>query len=310
LRTARRESRSAGRSAPVDDLADPVDRHPESDPDPDRVQASGAQASPPDVLPPGAEIVTRIRESSRCSVKERNSDRMPDFFLSPSHLAALLATATAGVALPVGARAHPGRWTRVVSRGLSVLLIGAFLALPLVLGPRGEYELDSDLPLHLTDAVTVVAAVALWSPRPLPFELTYFWGLTASALAVVTPALGADEGISSFLYWHYFVTHSGVVVAAVFLAFGIGLTARPGAVWRIFVATTAWAAVAAVGNAITGGNYMFLSERPETPSLLDYMGPWPSYILGSALLALALFTLLDLPFRRRRADGSRIGPSR
>ena len=232
---------------------------------------------------------------------------MPDFFLSPSHLTALVATATAGVALPVGARAHPGRWTRVVSRGLSVLLIGAFLALPLVLGPRGEYELDSDLPLHLTDAVTVVAAVALWSPRRLPFELTYFWGLTASALAVVTPALGADEGVSSFLYWHYFVTHSGVVVAAVFLAFGIGLTARPGAVWRIFAATTAWAAVAAVGNAITGGNYMFLSERPETPSLLDYMGPWPWYVLGSALLALALFTLLDLPFRRRRADGSRIG---
>jgi hypothetical integral membrane protein (TIGR02206 family) len=235
---------------------------------------------------------------------------MSDFILSPSHLTALVATATAGVALPVAARAHPGRWTRVVSRGLSVLLIGAFLALPLVLGPRGEYELDSDLPLHLTDAVTVVAAVALWSPRPPPFELTYFWGLTASALAVVMPALGADDGVSSFLYWHYFVTHSGVVVAAVFLAFGIGLTARSGAVWRIFVATTAWAAVAAVGNAITGGNYMFLSERPETPSLLDYMGPWPWYILGSALLALALFTLLDLPFHRRRAVGSRIEPSR
>ena len=235
---------------------------------------------------------------------------MPDFFLSPSHLAALVATATAGVALPVAARAHPGPWTRVVSRGLSVLLVGAFLALPLVLGPRGEYELDSDLPLHLTDAVTVVAAVALWSPRPLPFELTYFWGLTASTLAVVTPALGADEGVSSFLYWHYFVTHSGVVIAAVFLAFGIGLTARPGAVWRIFGATAAWAGVAAVGNAITGGNYMFLGERPETPSLLDYMGPWPLYILSSALLALALFTLLDLPFRRRRAAGSTIGSSR
>lgn len=64
---------------------------------------------------------------------------------------------------------------------------------------------------------------------------------------------------------------------------------------------TAWAAVAATGNALTSGNYMFLRERRETASLLDYMGPWPWYIFGAALVALALLALLDLPFRRRRA---------
>jgi hypothetical integral membrane protein (TIGR02206 family) len=94
-----------------------------------------------------------------------------------------------------------------------------------------------------------------------------------------------------------------VVLAAVFLVFGLGLTARPHAVRRVFLATAGWAALAAVGNALTGGNYMFLRERPETPSLLDYLGPWPWYILSAALLALALFALLDLPFRRRRAAG-------
>jgi hypothetical integral membrane protein (TIGR02206 family) len=215
-------------------------------------------------------------------------------------LAALAATVAVCVALPVTARAHPGRWTSLAARGLAALLIAAFLAYPVVLGLRGDYELDSDLPLHLTDAVTVVAALALWNPRPsLRFELTYFWGLTASAQAVLTPGLSADEDFSSFIYWQYFATHSGVVVAALFLAFGLGLTPRRGAIGSVFLATAAWAAVAALGNAITGGNYMFLSQRPETPSLLDYMGPWPWYIVGSALLALALFALLDLPFRGR-----------
>jgi hypothetical integral membrane protein (TIGR02206 family) len=190
-----------------------------------------------------------------------------------------------------------------VARGLAALLIAAVIAYHLVIALGGSYELHVDLPLHLTDAVTVVAALALWTTRPLAFELTYFWGLTASLAAVLTPALDADDGYPSLLFWHYFVTHSGVVVAALFLAFGLGLTAHRHAVRRVFVATAAWAAVAAVGNALTGGNYMFLRDQPQTPSLLDYLGPWPWYIVSTALLALALFALLDIPFRRRRAAG-------
>jgi hypothetical integral membrane protein (TIGR02206 family) len=222
------------------------------------------------------------------------------FLLSTDHLAALTATAMVCLAVPLAARAHPGAWTRLVSRALAILLIAWVAAYHLVVALRGEFEPDVDLPLHLTDIVTIIAALALWTGSPLLFELTYFWGLTAALLAVATPGLKSDEGFPSFFFWHYFVTHSGVVLAALFLAFGLGMTPRSGAVQRIFLATLAWAAVATAGNVFTGGNYMFLRERPETPSVLDYMGPWPWYILGAALLALALFMLLDLPFRRRR----------
>jgi hypothetical integral membrane protein (TIGR02206 family) len=215
-------------------------------------------------------------------------------------VAVLTASAIACGALPLAARTRPGAWTRLVSRGLALLLIAWVVAYYVVVSLRGEFEPDSDLPLHLTDIVTVTAALALWSRSPLLFELTYFWGLTAALLAVLTPGLDPDEGLSSFFFWQYVVTHSGVVLAALFLAFGLGMTARSDAVPRVFVATAAWAAVATAGNVLTGGNYMFLRERPGTPSLLDYMGPWPWYILSAALLALMLFALLDLPFRSRR----------
>jgi hypothetical integral membrane protein (TIGR02206 family) len=221
-------------------------------------------------------------------------------FLSADHLAALATTAVLGVALPALARARPGVWIRHLARALAVALLGFEVAYHVVL-LRGSYDAGSDLPLQLTDAATVVAALALWSPRPLLFELTYFWGLTASLQAVLTPGLEADERFPGFFYWHYFVAHSGAVVAALLLAFGEGLTPRPGAIPRMFLATAAWASVAAAANVVTGGNYMFLRERPDTASLLDYMGPWPWYILGAAPLAVALFALLDLPFRARSA---------
>jgi hypothetical integral membrane protein (TIGR02206 family) len=217
-------------------------------------------------------------------------------------------TAVVCVALPGAARLHPGRWTLTASRALALLLLGWFIAYHVVLIAQDDFDPSFDLPLHLTDVVTLVAAAALWTWRPLLFELTFFWGLAASLQAVLTPSLETDEGFPSFFYWHYFITHAGVVLAALFLAFGLGLTARPGAVGRMFGATVAWALVAALGNLITGGNYMFLQEPPDTASLLDYMGPWPWYILGAAVLALALFALLDLPFRRRRAIASSPAP--
>jgi hypothetical integral membrane protein (TIGR02206 family) len=189
--------------------------------------------------------------------------------VAADHLGALATIASLSVVLPVAARLRPGAWRLGFARALGALLIAWFLAYHVVVVAPGRYELDFDLPLHLTDAVTVVAAVALWTRRPLAFELTWFWGLTASLQAVLTPDLGADDRFPSFFYWHYFVTHGGVVVAALFLAFGLGLTARPGAVPRVFLATLAWAAVAAVGDALTGGNYMFLREKPDAATLLD-----------------------------------------
>jgi hypothetical integral membrane protein (TIGR02206 family) len=224
-------------------------------------------------------------------------------FLSADHLAALATTAALGVALPALARARPGVWTRHLARALAVALLGWELAFR-VARLRASYDPATDLPLELTDAATVVAALALWNPRPLLFELTYFWGLTASLQAVLTPGLEADEGFPTFFYWHYFFTHSGAVVAALFLAFGVGLTPRPGATLRMLIATAAWASLAAAANVLTGGNYMFLRERPDTASLLDYMGPWPWYIVGAALVAVALFALLALPFRIRSLGGA------
>lgn len=218
--------------------------------------------------------------------------------LAGEHVAALTVTATVAASAVWAARTHPGAWIVPFSRGLALLILAAYLGENIANLIRGNWSVEHSLPLHLTDAVTIVSALALWRPRPLVFELAYFWGLTASLQAVLTPDL--DSAFPSLFFWTYFATHAGAVIAAVFLAWGVGLTPRPGAVGRVFAATVAFAAVAGVVDLLTGGNYMFLREKPETASLLDLMGPWPFYIGTTALLALAMFAVLDLPFRRRR----------
>lgn len=219
--------------------------------------------------------------------------------LGTDHIAALAATATAA-ALAIRADERLGR-------GLAVAILATYLLEHAAFALRGSWSLDDNLPLHLTDVVTVVAALALWTGRPLLFELTWFWALTASLQALLTPNL--SRGFPDLFFFTFFVTHGGAVVAALYLAWGRGRAPRRGAVGRAYAATAVVAIAAGLGSLATGGNYMWLREKPDTASLLDVMGPWPWYIVSGAALGLALFLVLDAPFRvQRRRRGVRYRP--
>ncbi len=61
-------------------------------------------------------------------------------------------------------------------------------------------------------------------------------------------------------------------------------------------------------NLLLGSNYLFINRKPAEPTLLDYLGPWPWYILGMEAVGLLTCLILYLPFafadrkeaRRRR----------
>jgi len=225
--------------------------------------------------------------------------------LAGEHIGAVIVTAgAAAVAVPAARR-----WPVPVSCALAVLIGVTYLVEHAWFIGRGTWSADFNLPLHLTDVVTIVSVLALWTARPLLVELTWFWGLTASLQAVLTPDLGSAE-FPELLWWTFFITHSGAVVAALVLVVGRGIVPRPGAVWRAFGATVVVAAAAGAANLLTGGNYMWLREKPDEGSLLDVMGPWPWYIVSAAALGLLLFTLLAALAARVRPDPRTRGPRR
>jgi hypothetical integral membrane protein (TIGR02206 family) len=209
---------------------------------------------------------------------------------SAPHLAALAVLVIASIAAVWAARRDiAGSKT---TRLLALLILAAWAGEYVADAINGIYTAKYTLPLQLTDVISVTAVVALWTRRQLAVELLYFWSLGGSLQAMVTPDLG--ESFPSVYYFTYFVYHIGAIVAALMLVFGYGIYPRPRAALKAFAITLIWAAVAGIGDAITGGNYMYLRAKPVHNSLLSVMGPWPWYILTTAVLALLILLILQV----------------
>jgi hypothetical integral membrane protein (TIGR02206 family) len=206
---------------------------------------------------------------------------------------AALAVLALSVGLSVWApRRHPGPWIVPAARTLALLIFAAWSGEYVADIVLGTWTLRYSLPLQLTDAVSVVSILALWTRGMQFVELTYFWSLTASLQALLTPDLATS--FPSVYYFTYFGYHIGAVLAACFLVLGCRLYPRPGAVWRVFATTLAFTVVAGVGDILTGGNYMYLRHKPAHNSLLNLMGQWPWYIASTVALALALLLAVNL----------------
>ncbi|HEV7804791.1 MAG TPA: TIGR02206 family membrane protein [Solirubrobacteraceae bacterium] len=211
---------------------------------------------------------------------------------SPEHLAAIAVTGLGAPALALLARRVAPRYALALAHVLAVLILVAFVVEQVTYVARGDWRARINLPLQLSDAVTLVAVAALWRPRPgLLTELVWFWGLTATLQAVLTPDIA--DTFADILYFTYFVTHGGAMLAAFLLVLGLRHVPRRWAVWRVFGLTAAFALLAAAGCLATGGNYMFLRRKPASGSILDPLGPWPWYVLAAALLGLAMLLVLE-----------------
>ena len=170
------------------------------------------------------------------------------------------------------------------------------------------WDFQKTLPLQLCDLASFVSAYALWSHRPWATALTYFWGLTLTTQAILTPDLAADFPDPVFLlYWGM---HLMIVWAAVYLTWGRGV--RPD--WhgyRVAVAVTAVWMVCILGfNLIADTNYGYLNGKPAAASILDYLGPWPWYLLSEIAIVAAVWALATWPWTVRTRARERAAEAR
>ena len=132
--------------------------------------------------------------------------------------------------------------------------------------------------------------------KTIVLELAYYWGLAGSGMAILTPDLGVS--LPSYPAIQFFTAHGGVIIAVLYVIWRKLSKPRADSWLRAFILLNCYAGLIAVFNFVFKTNYFFLCEKPASASLLDYMGPWPIYIIVGEILALGIFALLHVPFRK------------
>jgi hypothetical integral membrane protein (TIGR02206 family) len=220
----------------------------------------------------------------------------------PSHLIVLAIFVIGAVVLVTIGRRQTEAQARVLGRVLAVLLVVALIVA--MAYKLARLDIQTSVPLQLCDIAEIIAAYALWSQRHWAFVITYYWGLFLSSQALITPDIGTPaEGAPDFphhLFVTFFALHVLVVWAAIYLTWGQRMRPR----WCDFrfaaIVALAWVVFTLAFNVIFGTNYGYLNRKPPTASILDFLGPWPTYLLVEIAIVAVVWALMTWPWERKR----------
>lgn len=153
------------------------------------------------------------------------------------------------------------------------------------------------LPLHLCNLTFITAVLTMAFKSYFFFELTYFWTIGAF-FALLTP----EVKLSFPNFWNisFFSTHYYLFYTVIFCISFWKFKPTKKSLLKAIIYLNIIFAFVFILNTNLGTNYMYINYKPDFNSPIDYLGPWPYYILSFEGIGIALFMLAYLPFRKKK----------
>ena len=214
----------------------------------------------------------------------------------PSHLTVIFLSLVLFIYIPYQIKSNPeASWVDIISKFLGILLIGnegGWVIYKLSLGHTYWAEF---MPFELcTINAYLLGFLLIFRPSYAIFEVVYFWAMAGTVQGIITPRLFA--GYPHYLFFEYFITHTGIVLSALILMFRYNWEVTWLSLWRSLF----WLQILARFNLVFDFtfevNYMFMRELPKVSSVMDYFGQWPWYIFACEVFGLVSFIFYLLPF--------------
>ncbi|MCM3709677.1 YwaF family protein [Sporosarcina luteola] len=186
---------------------------------------------------------------------------------------------------------------KMAERYFALSLLAMDISYHIWLISTGRWGLDDSLPLELCSISLFVSIVLLLTGNRHLIDFVIFAGIGGALQAMATPVL--DKDFPHFRFFHFFYTHAGIIVTGLYFVWVKGYEPTfKGVMKTMLIINTIVPFILAV-NWLFDGNYMFLRMKPHNGSLLDFLGPYPWYILSLEAVAFIIFSVIWLLLRRR-----------
>ena len=193
------------------------------------------------------------------------------------------------------------KWEKKIRYVLAFLLILSemsyywrLIAVP-SLGPNPT----DHLPITVCGWVVVFGSYMLLGKSQTLFDICYFWLLSGSVFALITPTVISYTGPTRFRYYQFWVEHTLGYIAVFYMIFVHGMRPTIKSALKAYGALVVLAAIAYWANDLIGpgANYLFMAKPEDTPSILDILPPnFALRLLIMAAAVTALFALAYLPW--------------
>ncbi len=221
---------------------------------------------------------------------------LPFIFYSMSHWVALLVIASACILLFLLRKPIRRQKKADLYRyGLVGLLLLMDILLNIWYGTSDHWDISHTLPLHLCSLTLILCMVMLITKSYALFEFNYFAGIGGALQALLTPA-AILSGFPHFTYYYFFIAHGGIIISCLFMVWIYDFRPKLRSIGKTLMYLNLLMVPIALINLLTDGNYLFIMRKPNEPSLIDVLGPWPWYILSMEAVAAVVFMILYAPF--------------
>lgn len=177
---------------------------------------------------------------------------------------------------------------------IGVALILSRISLDIWYISTGSWDIRTSLPLELCSIASLACGLMLLTKSHLLFEIVYFIGIAGAIQAIITPEL--MFGFPQFRFFQFFLDHFLLISGPLVMIWLYNYTISIRSMFKAFIALNGIAMIVFLINLVFDANYMFLRHKPTSTSLLDFLGPYPFYIIMLEFIAILLFYLMYLPF--------------
>jgi hypothetical integral membrane protein (TIGR02206 family) len=179
--------------------------------------------------------------------------------------------------------------------GLTMGLIGvtAWTWSVIVMVATHQAKAQSVIPLHLCYFLNLLLPIILWKKWFHWLDWIYPIVMAGCLQALFTPDL--NQSFPHYYSVRYWLVHTALIQNLLFAIFVYDFRPTVKGIFKCVVALNLYALAVTPVNLLLDTNFLYL-RSPAPGSVMEWLGPWPQYLIALEGLMIVFFTVVYLPF--------------